>query len=126
MTRKRTADPLPVPVNVSYRGYRSLGRWVVEKGNAPFRYHKYESSEISHDGPWRWGPREQMVRLLSWALLMDVLEDEDQVADLVDEFNRQFTTKFHPTGWMMSAENIRAAAERIALELKPDMRRKPR
>lgn len=126
MTRKRQAEAPAVPTVTSYRGFRSKGRWVVERDNVAFRYSKYETSEISHDGPWRWGPRQQFSTLLAWALLMDVLDDENLVADLVAEFDHQFVSRFHWSGWMMSAQNIRAACERIARELRPDNPRKPR
>jgi len=128
MTRKRQSAPeVAIPVNTSYRGFRTRdGKWTVHKGCQEFlrQYAGDAVGEVS--GPWRWGPKQPFARLLSWALLMDVFDDEEFVGSMCDEFNRQFTGHFHPSGWMMSAENIRAAALRIAADLERDPRRKPK
>jgi len=127
VSKKKQPEPPPMLVNTSYRGYRSrAGAYFVDRGTETFRYPGTDLAPGEVSGPWRWGPRQEFSRLLAWALLRDVFGEDDTANDLADEFNRQFVSKFHPTGWMMSCENIRCAALRIADEMASTPPRKPR
>lgn len=105
------------PLTISYRGYRSReGKYVVEKDCKPLRYQGDNSGPSMDIGPWEWGRRCPWAELLTWSLLMDVLDDQERAAEIAQQFADQFVFRFHVRGWMMSAQNILAAVERIERE----------
>lgn len=127
MTPKKRPKPPPILVNTSYRGYRSrAGAYFVDRDTEAFQYPGASTVPGEVAGPWRWGPRQEFSRLLAWALLVDVLDDPDEADQLADQFNQHYVSKFHPMGWMMSADNIRAAARRLADQMVSHPPRKPR
>lgn len=127
---KRRAEPEPVAIDaerVDYRGYRSRsGEWIVTRNEKPLPYLASRGSAPGVLTLCRWGEDSPMARVLTWALLVDALEDQDRAAALSDEFHRQYTRYFHVSGWMISRKMILAAAARIEREERDRPRRVPK
>lgn len=106
-----------LPRSISYRGWRdSTGKYRVTKDGQDLVYKRADGEINVGGGPWEWGRRCPWAELLTWELLVDVLDDTHRAAMVAKQFSENFTFRFHPRGWMMSAANILAAVERLERE----------